>query len=182
MNISCPVLEENYVINISHAEPLFRALKESHLIENEREYYICGKIFELISLLKGNATADNQTQKYVLRAKNYIDVNFANTVTIEKMADDLNLNRSYLSTIFKRYFGISPPNIWWTCDWCMRHSFCRNTVTAFRKRLSDLNITTFTTFRKCSKRNTECRRRYTQNSPIKNSVWKTPHTHPIRCF
>lgn len=108
LNMSCRTLEENYVITIPHADPIFRALKDSHLIENEREYYICGKIFELISLFSGNTAAESRTQEYVLRAKNYIDVNFSSTVTVEKLAEDLNLNRSYLSTIFKKYFGISP--------------------------------------------------------------------------
>lgn len=108
LSIDVPALEENYVLSVPQADYIFRTLKDSYMIENEREYYICGKIFELLSMLAGKAQAGSQAEEYALRAKNYIDVNFTNQISVESLAEDLNLNRSYLSTIFKKYVGKPP--------------------------------------------------------------------------
>ena len=43
-----------------------------------------------------------------MKAKAYIDANYVNPITVETLADSLEINRSYFSTTFKREIGKSP--------------------------------------------------------------------------
>lgn len=46
--------------------------------------------------------------RYVSKAVEYIDKNFSSTLTVSSLANYLNIDRSYLSTLFSRYLGTSP--------------------------------------------------------------------------
>ena len=45
---------------------------------------------------------------YVLRAVNWMQTNYMNPVSISALAGELNLDRSYFSTLFRRQTGRSP--------------------------------------------------------------------------
>ena len=45
---------------------------------------------------------------YYSQIKNYIDQNYHNNIDIQSIADQLNINRSYLSVLFKKNIGLSP--------------------------------------------------------------------------
>ena len=52
-----------------------------------------------------NAKSDTD---YVQKAINCINAEYINGITIQQVADRLNINRSYLSDLFKKRMGISP--------------------------------------------------------------------------
>ena len=88
---------------------IFRDIKEK--IENisEKELFLCGKIFELLSVLsRSDSPKRAATEEYVLQAQNYIETNYMNPIRVEELADSLNLNRSYFSTSFRKMVGSSP--------------------------------------------------------------------------
>lgn len=76
----------------------------------DAEYYVCGKIYELLAFLAEQKPAPKPgaPEHYARMAKNFIDANYAKPISVQMIADTLNLNRSYLSTLFKRYTGKSP--------------------------------------------------------------------------
>ena len=97
------------VIDATEYEYIFTGLRESEHLESSKEIYICAKIYELVSLLSQRKIPnDICAYEYVLNAKNFIETNYSSEINVEMIAKHLNLNRSYLSTIFKRYMGKSP--------------------------------------------------------------------------
>lgn len=103
------ILHED-IINAPECEYLFRSMMDCDQTNTLTEYYICAKIFEILSLLSKNSNVElNKSYEYALKAKNYIESNYNdNTLTITSLANKLNLERSYFSTLFKKYIGKSP--------------------------------------------------------------------------
>ena len=62
----------------------------------------CGNFF---SILLDNAKSDTD---YVQKAINCINAEYINGITIQQVADRLNINRSYLSDLFKNAWHLSP--------------------------------------------------------------------------
>ena len=48
------------------------------------------------------------SDQYVAKAVEYIEKNYAGFISVEDIARSLKINRSYLSTLFSRYLGMSP--------------------------------------------------------------------------
>ena len=108
-NIPIPDVLNTNVITMPAAEHIFMGLKSCEKSLVEKEYYICSKIYELLSMLeqpiiRGRAKSYQNTMK----AKEYIDANYVNPITVEMLADYLSINRSYFSTSFKNMVGKSP--------------------------------------------------------------------------
>jgi len=99
-----------YVISIPECAHIFNAFRDCTNITQDREWYICGKIFELLSLMDSNKrTERNQTHRYVRIAQNYIDVYYIDPeLRVSSMAAKLNLDRAYFSKIFNKHTGKSP--------------------------------------------------------------------------
>ncbi len=87
---------------------VFTSLVKGGHRENGREEFVCGKIFELISLMMDDVHADVPKRNYVERAKDYMEAEYPNGVNVQKIADVLNLDRSYFSQLFKKQEGVSP--------------------------------------------------------------------------
>lgn len=103
------ILSED-VIPAPECEYIFRGLMDSARMENDREYFICSKIYELLSLLaQRQKSGGYRSQDYVLRAKNFIEANYCNgDISVQYIADSLHLDRSYFSSLFHKYMGMSP--------------------------------------------------------------------------
>lgn len=102
-------LRNNYILTLPEAEPIFEALKDADQKGPQKELFICGKIYELLSLLgQPPAPELSRAEEYVRLAKQYIDFNYPQDITIEKVAEELHISRSYFSTIFRKYMGKSP--------------------------------------------------------------------------
>lgn len=88
---------------------LFRLMVGTDAVNASKEYYICAKIYELLSLLAYKNEPVDKSHQYVEIAKNYIETNYdCIEISIAEIADNLNLDRSYFSTLFKKYTGKSP--------------------------------------------------------------------------
>lgn len=97
------------VIYAPECDYLFRMIVGVETVNVTKEYYICAKIFELLSLLSYNKEPANQSDNYVEMAKYYIETNYTCfDISISNIADSLNLDRSYFSTLFRRSTGKSP--------------------------------------------------------------------------
>lgn len=97
------------VITAPECAHIFRALIDSQSIHIDREWYVCGKIYELLSILHSQTIPnENETVHYIRRAQNYIETNFERELSVAKLAQSVNLDRAYFSKQFKRYTGKSP--------------------------------------------------------------------------
>lgn len=107
--VSMPEIMNNCVLTIPAAEHIFSGLKVCDKTLAEKEYYICAKIFELLSLLEQPASRGKaKSYQNIMKAKEYIDANYVNPITVETLSEYLGINRSYFSTTFKKAIGKSP--------------------------------------------------------------------------
>ncbi len=82
----------------------FFAMRRAAALTSTREEFVTGKIFELISCLFENT---KQTVHHEQRAANYIDANYMNPITADSIAEAFNLDRRYLSRLFKNRMGLT---------------------------------------------------------------------------
>lgn len=83
---------------------LFDEMVMSLNLQNTRTEYIAGKIFELLSLIFEN---NEKETGYIKQVKDYIKANYMEQIFVEKIAEMLNLNRRYLSRIFREETGMT---------------------------------------------------------------------------
>lgn len=74
----------------------------------ECEYYICGKIYELLHTLRQAQEPMEDGKRYVRVAQDFIRANYMREISVEGMARNLGLDRSYFSRLFKMYTNRSP--------------------------------------------------------------------------
>lgn len=67
------------------------------------EEYLAGMLFRLYAEINMHTVAPN----YAARVMGYINVNYMNGISVEKIADYLKLNRKYLVRIFKEKTGLT---------------------------------------------------------------------------
>ena len=99
-----------YVMTVPECAHIFNAFRDCANLALDREWYICGKIYELLSLLETYRKPDkSKSHRSVNIALNYIDIYFNDPdLRVNLMAKKLNLDRSYFCKIFSRYTGKSP--------------------------------------------------------------------------
>ncbi len=108
-NFPLPALLEQDIITIPAAGSIFSDIVAvNHNEAGEREY-ICGKIWELISLLLRLEHKHLVKQNpYVDAAKEFIAANYSNEIMVSDIAESLSLDRTYFSTVFSAETGTSP--------------------------------------------------------------------------
>jgi AraC-like DNA-binding protein len=107
--LDIPVLKSKTLIGLRQAEHIFGALKDAGLIQYDREYYICGKLYELLSIFQQMAApVRNRAVDFIFKVKHYIDSNYHLPITMEQLAESIHVSRSYFSTAFRKYVGRSP--------------------------------------------------------------------------
>lgn len=93
------------IVHCPEAGAVFEDMMWCGRLENGRSAFLCAKIWELISiLLEGGEISAG----YIEKALHYMNAEYINGVTVQQVADILNLNRSYFSEIFKEQMGVSP--------------------------------------------------------------------------
>ena len=105
--IELPALLRQPVLDIPQGGRIFASMMDSAGLQSGRELYLCGKVYELLALLC-DPSPELSAQDYVLRAKNYMDSNYMNEITVSQMAKFLGLDRSYFSALFRAQTGRSP--------------------------------------------------------------------------
>ena len=84
---------------------IFEKMKSCIENENGRTAFLCARIWDLFSLLLENKKTEID---YVEKALSCIHSEYMNGITVQDIAERLNLNRSYFSMIFKKKIGASP--------------------------------------------------------------------------
>lgn len=96
------------IIHCPSAGKIFEEMLQCEKMENGRTAFLCAKLWEFFSILLDNAKSDTD---YVQKAINCINAEYINGITIRQVADRLNINRSYLSDLFKKLHGHLSPEI-----------------------------------------------------------------------
>lgn len=93
------------VIGAARCGGIFSSMLEAGEMREGRELYLCGKIYQLLARL---AEGQDGGEDCIERAKTYLESNYMREISILELAEKLNLNRSYFSTLFRRKTGKSP--------------------------------------------------------------------------
>ncbi len=110
--------QQNPIFRFGKAEYLTKSLNDMIVAardENTSELMLTGYLFLFLAHLlqnqKSRSTMTDKafnTDRYVSKAIEYIEKNFAGPLTVEALAKTLKIDRSYLSTLFSRHLGVSP--------------------------------------------------------------------------
>lgn len=78
--------------------------------ESGRELFLTSKIYEILSSLmtEKNALTDENINRYVRIAKNYIESNLHEDIRVAGIAENLGIDRSYFSHLFSEQMELSP--------------------------------------------------------------------------
>lgn len=96
------------VFNAPQTSRIFSDILSAHAIGDGKEEYISAKLWELLSILKQTAKSVKRHNEYVLKAIEYIKANFEKGLKVADVANELKLDRTYFSTMFKNETGLSP--------------------------------------------------------------------------
>lgn len=97
-------------------ETLFRSSAERGINLQNNSMYIEGTILQLVSLLNEMLFpfGEKKPSKYaryfndIVKAKNYLDLNFATKLTLQTVAAEINLSPNFFRIVFKDLVGVSP--------------------------------------------------------------------------
>ena len=98
------VLEEP-VIRCAGAGAVFEDMLRCSKLNNGRSAFLSGKIWELMSVLLEQGEEDSD---YVKKALSYMNSEYVHGITVQQIAEKVNLDRSYFSSMFKEQMGVSP--------------------------------------------------------------------------
>ncbi len=87
---------------ISPSPRIFEAVGEAIRNESMSEYRLCAALFELYADVFSGKT---ESHHYVRRIRDFVAVSYMQDITVEKIAEGMNLDRRYLSRIFKERTG-----------------------------------------------------------------------------
>lgn len=87
---------------------VFESLRAEADLVPALEWFVCGKIYELLSLLRQKPSQPALRQEYVHRVMDAIKANYDRPVSVEGLARAAGLDRRYLSRIFAAETGQTP--------------------------------------------------------------------------
>ncbi len=93
------------VIVCPEAEKIFASIKETGNYSHDKHAYLTARLWDLFSLLLED---DGIKYDYTEKALSFIHTNYMYNISVDKIARDLNLDRTYFSSIFKKKTGLSP--------------------------------------------------------------------------
>lgn len=93
------------VMTIQKAGHIFKSMKTAQNMNAGRTEFLCGKLWELFSAILENTDVGFN---YIDTALNIIHTEYMLGITVQEIADRLNLERTYFSHIFKKAVGLSP--------------------------------------------------------------------------
>ncbi len=87
---------------ISPSQRIFDQIGDAIANDNMREYRLCAVLFELYAdVFSGKP----ENHHYVRRVRDFICASYMQRISVEKIAEGMNLDRRYLSRIFKERMG-----------------------------------------------------------------------------
>ncbi len=91
---------------------LFISIKAAEHLHTTTEIFLCGKLFEMFSMLQEAHIKKNELTRsssgYIKYAQDYLKANYATPIKISKLAQMLGIDRRYLCRIFVRETGETP--------------------------------------------------------------------------
>jgi len=84
---------------------IFEDMRRCRGMENGKTAFLASRIWEIISLVMESEESTTDHAKKVLHC---LRSEYMGDITIQSIADRLNLDRCYLSTVFKKRYGVSP--------------------------------------------------------------------------
>ena len=119
----CGLDEDNLVFNSNNGDRLKKYVElmlEQKEVGVKTEFFIQGLLFQFISelileecnmeqkYLESFKLDYNLDNLYIQKALEYVNLNYKNSITVNEIANYLNLNRSYLTHIFKKNLNMTP--------------------------------------------------------------------------
>ncbi|WP_099206174.1 AraC family transcriptional regulator [Scatolibacter rhodanostii] len=107
--IPVPKVFSERILSFRQLDEIFTRLDNMMNMETGREAFLCSQIWEIFSFLDSrNESSENRVKTYIEQAISCIENEYMMELSVQEIADRLNLNRSYFSTLFKLHTGISP--------------------------------------------------------------------------
>lgn len=109
--VPLPASLEEDVLTLPQAGPIFAAMTQADTFTGGREAFLCGKIWELLSVLwrqESSVQKPGEAGEYVNVAKTYMETEYMRGISVSALAQRLGLDRSYFSQLFKQTTGLSP--------------------------------------------------------------------------
>lgn len=95
-----------------HPEKYVKDMLEHNSADSGDSYRQMAMLYLFFSSLtkanKDNSDFNSNDNVYIMHAIRYIQNHYSEPLRVEEIADYVGLNRSYLSTLFKKYTGLSP--------------------------------------------------------------------------
>lgn len=86
----------------------FDAMRESLEFDTMREEFLAGQTMLMLSELFGKKNGGRlHTTGFAARAAHYIDYHYMQPLSVEQLACEMNIDRRYLSRLFKREYGMT---------------------------------------------------------------------------
>ena len=98
-------VSDRHVIHCPGAGGVFEDMMRCNRMERGRSAFLSGKIWELFAVL---LEQDGPETDYIKKAVSYMNAAYINGITVQQVAESVNLDRSYFSTMFKEQMGLSP--------------------------------------------------------------------------
>lgn len=93
------------ITHCPQAARIFEEMEKCESFENGRSAFLSGKLWELFSYLAEQQPKEQDPLEAVLDC---IHTEFTHPLTVQELAQRVNLDRSYLTTLFTQRFGVSP--------------------------------------------------------------------------
>lgn len=110
-DVSLPKSLNNDVIHEPKLLRPFLSLEENYNMRDDVEEFVYGKMFEILAILRDNKNSTLSHKSFDLiaqKTKSFIESNYMNKLTVQQLANLMNLERTYFSAAFKKSEGISP--------------------------------------------------------------------------
>ena len=105
---TCPDFLQGSVINRPPVMPIFMTIRD-HISDSNFEARLFALVYDLFwQLSQSELILEGGNRSYASYAKNYLDINFTTQIKIQDVADQLHIDRRYLTGLFHSEYGVPP--------------------------------------------------------------------------
>lgn len=104
-DIQLPKAFENPVIRCAGVGKVFDDMRRCGNMQNGKSAFLASKIWEMLALILEEGKKEND---YIEKAIHCINAEYMTDISVAQLAERLNLDRCYFSTLFSRQVGLSP--------------------------------------------------------------------------
>ena len=108
-DITMPAALQKSVLSMPELRSTFLRLKDAQRLSAGREQFLCSVLWEILCALQqtDHRLAQARTD-YAMQAMTFLETHYMAKISIADMADQMNLDRSYLCRLFRKRAGYSP--------------------------------------------------------------------------